>query len=138
MYYTIQAEQDSSRDDDESDADWWSKYYNSLNKNEGQPQDDKDNDNKGNDWMVIYPGELEKAFNDFADLVQTFALNRGKGSRDPEEQAGQPVGYLKGAIKIYEMNPLGLAPVLMHSSAPSSDPVEVIVRVYIIKVLIII
>jgi hypothetical protein len=84
--------------------------------------------------MVIYPGELEKEFNDFTDLVQTFALYRGKGSRDPEEQAGQPVGYFKGALKIYEMNSLGRGPEMVYSSAPSADPVQIIVRVYIIKV----
>ena len=88
--------------------------------------------------MVFYRGELEKAFNEFTDLVQTFSLHRGKGSRDPEEQAGQPVGYFKGALKIYEMNSLGPAPVLMYSSAPSADPVEIIVRVYIIKVYVLI
>lgn len=137
MCYTIQAEQDSSRDDDDDDSDWWSKYYNSL-PNEDQAQDNKDNDNKGKDYMAFYHGELEKAFNEFTDLVQTFALHRGKGSRDPEEQAGQPVGYFKGALKIYEMNSLGPAPVLMYSSVPSTNPVEIIVRVYIIKVLIII
>lgn len=87
--------------------------------------------------MKLYPGELEKAFNDFTDLVQTFALHRGKGSRDPEEQVGQPVGYFKGALKIYEVGSTGSrpAPVLMYSSAPSADPVQVIVRVYVIKVL---
>ena len=81
--------------------------------------------------MVIYPSELEKAFNTFTDLVQTFALYRGKGSRDPEEQEGQPVGYLKGALAIYEVD----SPGLVYSSAPPPDPVQVTVRVYIIKVL---
>lgn len=82
---------------------------------------------------MIYPGELEevKDFDGFTDLVQLFALHRGKGGRDPEEQEGQPVGYFKGALKVYAVTP---APALMFSSVPSADSVEIIVRVYIIKV----
>ena len=78
---------------------------------------------------------MEKAFNDFSDLVQTFALHRGKGSRDPEDQAGKPVGYFKGALTIYEKNP---SRGLIYSSVPSNAPVQVIVRIYIIKVSLII
>ena len=100
-------------------------------KTKKQPQDDDDSNKKVHDCMMIYPGELEKAFNDFTDLVQTFALYRGKGSRDPEEQEGQPVGYFKGALAIYEADSHGS----VYSSAPPPDPVQVTVRVYIIKVL---
>ena len=102
-------------------------------KTKEQPLDDGDSDKKVHDRMMIYPGELEKAFNDFTDLVQTFALYRGKGSRDPdlEEQEGQPVGYFKGALTIYEVDSHGS----VYSSAPPPDPVQVTVRVYIIKVL---
>ena len=129
-----QTETDSSGDDDDdSDYDWWSRYYNSLKE---QPKHGKDYTCTGCDSMMIYTGELEKEkdFNGFTDVVQKFALHRGKGARDPEEQAGQPVGYFKGALKVYETSSLTPAPALMFSSVPSTDPVEVIVRVYVIKV----
>lgn len=85
--------------------------------------------------MVLYPGELEEAFNRFTDLAQTFALHRGKGSRDPEEKSGQPVGYFKGSLKAYPLPDDGSPmPELILSNIPSTDPVEVIVRIYIIKV----
>ena len=45
--------------------------------------------------MQIYDKELEEFFNHFTDLVQTFPLHRGKGSRDPEDPKRKTVGYFK-------------------------------------------
>ena len=46
----------------------------------------------------MYRHELEKEYN-FSDLVETFPLFRGKGSR--EETTEQVVGYLKVSIVQY-------------------------------------
>ena len=86
--------------------------------------------------MMIYPRELEAAFNGFSDVAQMFPLYRGKGSRDGKEKSGQPVGYFKGSFKAYPV-PKDVSSTntkLKFSNTPSTDPVEVIVRVYIIKV----
>lgn len=45
--------------------------------------------------MQIYDKELEEFFNHFTDLLQTFPLYRGKGSRYPEDPKGEAVGYFK-------------------------------------------
>ena len=128
----MQTAKEGSKHDDDSDFDWWSRYYCSI---EGRSQDDC----KQYGHLEYYRGELEDAFDGFTDLIQTFPLYRGKGSRDPEEHAGQPVGYFKGTLKVYpipesDTSSSTPAPPLMFSSVPSTDPVEVIVRVYIIKV----
>ena len=71
----------------------------------------------------------------FMDLTQNFSLFRGKGSRDPDEQANQSVGYFKGGIKMYPLPDDGSPePDRLLSNIPSTDPVDVVVRVYIIKV----
>ena len=116
---------------DKSDFDWWSKYYYSVGD---ARRTQKDYVNGGYDRMVIYPGELEEAFNRFTDLAQTFYLHRGKGSRDPEEKSGQPVGAFKGSLKAYPLPDDGSPmPELILSNIPSTDPVEVVIRIYIIK-----
>ncbi len=90
---------------------------------------------KGHDRLVVYPGELEDAFNRFIDLAQTFPLFRGKGSRDPEELAGEAVGYFKGTVKMYPLPDDGSPePDPILSNIPSTDPLNVIVRVYVIRV----
>ncbi len=82
----------------------------------------------------VYHGELEDAFSDFTDLAQTFPLFRGKGKRDPDDPEGQTVGYFKGAIKVYPLPDDGSPdPPKILSNIPSSKPIKVIVRIYIIK-----
>ena len=87
--------------------------------------------------MAVYNGELEEAFNGFTDLVQTLPLYRSKGDIK-ESSAGQPVGYFKGSFKAYPIpeDEGASMPALIFSNIPSSasEPVEVIVRVYVIKV----
>ena len=71
----------------------------------------------------------------FVDLAQTFPLFRGKGSRDPDKIGNQPVGYFKGGIKMYPLPDDGSPePDKVLSNVPSTDPVDVVVRVYVIKV----
>ena len=65
----------------------------------------------------------------------TFPLYRGKGSRDPDEAGGQVVGYFKGSVKMYPLPDDGSPePEKILSNIPSTDPLDVIVRVYVIKV----
>ena len=56
--------------------------------------------------VQIYPNDLEESFNKFEDLAQTFHLYRGKGSRDPEELAGESVGLLKVCRHLPTLLPL--------------------------------
>ena len=119
------------------DFDWWSKYYCSVGDERRTQNDYRDG---GYDTVVVYNHELEEQFDRFADFVQTFALFRGKGSRDPEDRSGEPVGYFKGSLKVYPVLDDGATlPIPSMSFGPmataaASDPVEIIVRVYVIKV----
>ena len=87
--------------------------------------------------MAVYGGELEEAFNGFTDLVQTLPLHRSKGDLE-EGSTEQPVGYFKGSFKAYPIpeDEGASMPALIFSNIPSSanEPVEVIVRVYVVKV----
>jgi len=68
----------------------------------------------------------------FEDLAQTFPLYRGKGSRDEDREA---VGYFKGSVKMYPLPDDGSAePERILVNIPSTDPIDVIVRVYVIRV----
>ena len=125
---TLQSDPDSR---DKSDFDWWSKYYYSIGDARRTQTSYVEN---GYDHMMIYPGELEAAFNGFTDVAQMFPLYRGKGSNDRMEKSGQPVGYFKGSFKVYQPNGDITSP-SKFSNLPSTDPVEVIVRVYVIKVM---
>ncbi len=69
----------------------------------------------------------------FTDLTQTFALSRGKGSRDPEDVGA--VGFFKGTVKMYPLPDDGSPePMPLLANVPSTAPVDVIVRVYIVRV----
>ena len=122
----IQSDPDSR---DKSDFDWWSKYYYSIGD---ARRTQKSYVEKGYDRMVVYPGELEAAFNGFTDVAQMFPLYRGKGSKDKKGKSGEPVGYFKGSFKVYSQS---TPSPMKRPKLPSTDPVEVIVRVYVIKVM---
>ena len=69
----------------------------------------------------------------FTDLAQNFSLSRGKGSRDPEDVGS--VGLFKGTVKMYPLPDDGSPePKPLLANIPSTDPIEVVVRVYIIRV----
>lgn len=69
----------------------------------------------------------------FTDLTQTFPLSRGKGSRDPEDVGA--VGYFKGTVKMYPLPDDGSPePKPLLANVPSTAPIDVIVRVYIVRV----
>ena len=110
--------------------DWWTKYYCSISdtvRMQGSYIDE------GYDLITVYEHELEKEFNYFEDLLKTFPLYRGNQSRDssqPEEDSDQPIGYLKGYLKVY---PSIAARALRLPLIPPPDPITCIVRVYVIK-----
>ena len=128
----LQSDPDS---EEKSDFDWWSKYYYSIGDTRRTQKGYVD---QGYDGMAVYNGELEEAFNGFTDLVQTLPLYRNKGDLGEESSAELPVGYFKGSFKAYPIPEEEGAsmPALIFSNIPStaSEPVEVIVRVYVIKV----
>ncbi|XP_073239418.1 myoferlin-like [Porites lutea] len=114
----------------ETDIDWWSKYYASMEDY------DKCGDyiEKGYDKFVIYDKQLEKVdiYEGFQDLVKTFDLHRGKVK--PKEDA-IVVGEFKGSFHVYPLpsDPnLPLPPRILRN-LPPSEPVECLVRVYIIR-----
>ena len=83
----------------------------------------------------MYDGELEDAFNDFSDLTTNFPLYRGKGKRDPDDPKGQVVGLFKGALKVYPIPDDGSPePPKVLANLPSTKPVNVLVRIYVIRV----
>ncbi|CAI8014042.1 Myoferlin [Geodia barretti] len=111
--------------------DWWSKYYYSIDDPRRTQQEYID---EGYDKMKIYPNDLEESFNKFEDLAQTFHLYRGKGSRDPEELAGESVGLLKGSLKVYPLPDDGSKePPPVFSKTINTKPVECVVRLYVIR-----
>lgn len=69
------------------------------------------------------------------DVVETFPLySSKKGAREHDTKA-QVVGWFKGAIKVYPLPDAEFPPPSNALSyTPSSKPVQVIVRVYIIRV----
>ena len=125
--------------------DWWSKYYFSLN--------DKKRVQKGyeeahKDSLVVFKNELEDCFSDgygqgiipfplivlyifhsFTDFIKSYSLYRGKGSHDNPDDA---VGSIKMAIKLYPL--LSPKEGLVLNKFPSNKPVNVLVRVYVVKV----
>ncbi|XP_064383023.1 myoferlin-like isoform X2 [Halichondria panicea] len=112
-----------------SDFDWWSKYYYSCGD---ERRTQAEYVEQGADKLVVYPTELEEAFNRFTDLTQTFPLTRGKGSRDPEDVGA--VGYFKGTVKMYPLPDDGSPePKPLLANVPSTEPIDVVVRVYIIR-----
>eukprot|EP00731_Ephydatia_muelleri_P021452 Em0014g43a len=111
--------------------DWWTKYYCSISdtvRMQGSYIDE------GYDLITVYEHELEKEFNYFEDLLKTFHFTEEESiSRDsgqPEEDSDQPIGYLKGYLKVY---PSIAARALRLPLIPPPDPITCIVRVYVIK-----
>uniref|UniRef100_A0A6Q2ZM85 C2 domain-containing protein n=1 Tax=Esox lucius TaxID=8010 RepID=A0A6Q2ZM85_ESOLU len=111
---------------DESMFDWWSKYFASIET-----------------LMEVYNKELEAEFDNFEDWLHTFNLYRGKAGDDDEAALDDDriVGRFKGSMCMYKL-PLseeitreaGFDPNLgMFQSIPHNDPINVLVRVYIVR-----
>uniref|UniRef100_A0A6Q2XVG7 Otoferlin n=1 Tax=Esox lucius TaxID=8010 RepID=A0A6Q2XVG7_ESOLU len=92
---------------------------------------------------LVYNKELEAEFDNFEDWLHTFNLYRGKAGDDDEAALDDDriVGRFKGSMCMYKL-PLseeitreaGFDPNLgMFQSIPHNDPINVLVRVYIVR-----
>ncbi|XP_028970511.2 otoferlin isoform X3 [Esox lucius] len=95
------------------------------------------------DELLVYNKELEAEFDNFEDWLHTFNLYRGKAGDDDEAALDDDriVGRFKGSMCMYKL-PLseeitreaGFDPNLgMFQSIPHNDPINVLVRVYIVR-----
>ncbi|KYO37034.1 hypothetical protein Y1Q_0005859 [Alligator mississippiensis] len=95
------------------------------------------------DEMKIFNKELEAEFDNFEDWLHTFNLFRGKIGDDDDSTADDEriVGRFKGSMCVYKV-PLpdditkeaGYDPNFgMFQGIPSNDPINVLVRVYVIR-----
>ncbi|XP_059472296.1 otoferlin isoform X4 [Neocloeon triangulifer] len=95
--------------------------------------------------LKIFPSELEAQpeFNAFKEWLQTFDLLRGKKTGEETEDDSRVVGKFKGNIKVYKWplpkdiddhTIMGFDPQYgFFQGLPSSDPIHVLVRVYVVK-----
>jgi hypothetical protein len=113
-----------------SDFDWWSKFYSSLDDDPRMQQEYLD---AGYDKLMVYENPLEKFFDNFEDLVSTFPLFHGKGGHGSEDDSADTVGKLKGSVKICPFFVDGAEPPHIFGNIPSSSPEECVIRVYVIR-----
>ncbi|XP_012659163.1 otoferlin [Otolemur garnettii] len=95
------------------------------------------------DELKVYPKELESEFDNFEDWLHTFNLLRGKTGDDEDGSTEEEriVGRFKGSLCVYKV-PLpedvsreaGYDPTCgMFQGIPSNDPINVLVRVYVVR-----
>uniref|UniRef100_A0A672YXM4 Otoferlin n=1 Tax=Sphaeramia orbicularis TaxID=375764 RepID=A0A672YXM4_9TELE len=127
---------------DESVLDWWSKYFASI---ETLKEVCFYCSCLTCDWslMQVYNKELEGEYGKFEDWLHTFNLYRGKAGDDDEHALDDDriVGRFKGSLCMYKL-PLseeitreaGFDPNMgMFQSIPHNDPINVLVRVYVVR-----
>uniref|UniRef100_A0A669B8S2 Otoferlin n=1 Tax=Oreochromis niloticus TaxID=8128 RepID=A0A669B8S2_ORENI len=95
------------------------------------------------DELVVYNKELESEYGNFEDWLHTFNLYRGKAGDDDEHALDDDriVGRFKGSLCIYKLpvseeitREAGFDPNMgMFQSIPHNDPVNVLVRVYVVR-----
>ncbi|MEE6477252.1 hypothetical protein FKM82_011430 [Ascaphus truei] len=111
---------------DESMLDWWSKYFASIET-----------------LKEVFNKELETEFDNFEDWLHTFNLLRGKIGDDDDTVSEEEriVGRFKGSMCVYKV-PLpdditkeaGYDPNFgMFQGIPNNDPINVLVRVYVVR-----
>jgi hypothetical protein len=122
---------------EEEKYDWWSKYYASMGDGEEAikaGEYTKYFPDNGRLQLYNCPLEDVPGFDGLEDLVSMFELFRGKGSRDPDDSASNICGKFKGAIKMYPLPEDDSEDLpLMFSHIPSTAPVPVIVRLYVVR-----
>ncbi|XP_024860787.1 otoferlin isoform X5 [Kryptolebias marmoratus] len=95
------------------------------------------------DELMVYNKELENEYGNFEDWLHTFNLYRGKAGDDDEHALDDDriVGRFKGSLCMYKL-PLsqeitreaGFDPNMgMFQSIPHNDPINVLVRVYVVR-----
>uniref|UniRef100_A0A7N8WQV8 Otoferlin n=1 Tax=Mastacembelus armatus TaxID=205130 RepID=A0A7N8WQV8_9TELE len=110
---------------DESMLDWWSKYFASIET-----------------LTEVYPKELENEFGNFEDWLHSFNLFRGKGGDDDDQNLTDEdriVGKFKGSLCMYKVSddmPRDMSfdsNMGMFQNIPHNDPINVLVRIYVIR-----
>uniref|UniRef100_A0A3Q3K9H7 Otoferlin n=1 Tax=Monopterus albus TaxID=43700 RepID=A0A3Q3K9H7_MONAL len=110
---------------DESMLDWWSKYFASIET-----------------LTEVYPKELETEFDNFEDWLHSFNLFRGKAddNGDPNVMDEDRIaGKFKGSLCLYKVSddmPRDMSfdsNMGMFQNIPSNDPINVLVRIYVIR-----
>uniref|UniRef100_A0A8C0VEA0 Otoferlin n=1 Tax=Cyanistes caeruleus TaxID=156563 RepID=A0A8C0VEA0_CYACU len=144
-------EEAEEEEPDESMLDWWSKYFASIETMKEVVL------TTPFDHLCFYPKfppfnslssqvfnkELEAEFDNFEDWLHTFNLLRGKigDNDDNATEEERIVGRFKGSMCVYKV-PLpdditkeaGYDPTFgMFQGIPSNDPINVLVRVYIVR-----
>uniref|UniRef100_A0A8C2TRT4 Otoferlin n=1 Tax=Coturnix japonica TaxID=93934 RepID=A0A8C2TRT4_COTJA len=125
---------------DESMLDWWSKYFASI---ETMKEVGVEQRSRGIGWNRTQLPPLEAEFDNFEDWLHTFNLLRGKigDNDDNATEEERIVGRFKGSMCVYKV-PLpdditkeaGYDPTFgMFQGIPSNDPINVLVRVYIVR-----
>ncbi|XP_048062815.1 otoferlin isoform X10 [Megalobrama amblycephala] len=96
------------------------------------------------DELMVYNKELECEYGNFEDWLHTFNLYRGKAGDDDDHNVvddDRIVGRFKGSLCMYKL-PLseeitreaGFDPNMgMFQSIPHNDPINVLIRIYIIR-----
>ncbi|XP_026854829.2 otoferlin isoform X7 [Electrophorus electricus] len=96
------------------------------------------------DELLVYHKELESEFDHFEDWLHTFNLYRGKAGDDDDTTVvddDRIVGRFKGSLCMYKI-PLseeftretGFDPNMgMFQSIPHNDPINVLVRIYVVR-----
>uniref|UniRef100_A0A8C4HTY0 Otoferlin n=1 Tax=Dicentrarchus labrax TaxID=13489 RepID=A0A8C4HTY0_DICLA len=127
---------------DESMLDWWSKYFASIET----LTEVKKEINASIIFVFsnkVYPKELESEFDNFEDWLHSFNLFRGKGGDDDDQNVTDEdriVGKFKGSMCMYKVSDdmsrdmsfdsnMG-----MFQNIPHNDPINVLVRIYVIRV----
>ncbi|XP_063350675.1 otoferlin isoform X6 [Pelmatolapia mariae] len=95
------------------------------------------------DELVVYNKELESEYGNFEDWLHTFNLYRGKAGDDDEHALDDDriVGRFKGSLCIYKLpvseeitREAGFDPNMgMFQSIPHNDPINILVRVYVVR-----
>nr|XP_029131782.1 otoferlin-like [Labrus bergylta] len=94
------------------------------------------------DELKVYPKELESEFDNFEDWLHSFNLFRGKGGDDDDQDVTDEdriVGKFKGSMCMYKVSDdmqrdmsfdsnMG-----MFQNIPHNDPINILVRVYVIR-----
>uniref|UniRef100_A0A668ACY1 Otoferlin n=1 Tax=Myripristis murdjan TaxID=586833 RepID=A0A668ACY1_9TELE len=92
----------------------------------------------------VYPKELENDYEYFEDWLHTFNLFRGKGGDDDDQNVvdeDRLIGKFKGSMCVYKVPPLDDfsrdmsmdSSMGMFQNIPHNDPVNVLVRIYVIR-----
>ncbi|PWA29796.1 hypothetical protein CCH79_00007975 [Gambusia affinis] len=94
------------------------------------------------DELKVYPKELESEFDNFEDWLHTFYLFRGKGGDDDDQNVmdeDRIVGKFKGSMCMYKVSddlPRDMSfdsNLGMFQNIPNNDPVNVVVRIYVVR-----